>query len=169
MNWVEQIPKDLSDDCRVWVYQANRILTAGEIEKLQKEGERFVISWTAHGQGLEARVFVMLESFLVIALNQSSPSASGCSIDKSVRWVREMEATLGLSLTDRLKIACLLDGNVILCDLNELSLRILDGTVQADTPVFSAAVTRLGHLRGDWLQPLNRSWAWRHLGLGVGK
>ena len=44
--------KDLSDESRVWIYQASRIFSKEEKTDLIKELEIFLNQWTAHGADL---------------------------------------------------------------------------------------------------------------------
>ena len=92
----------LSNDARIWVYAADRALTDAEVGRIEHELQAFTTDWTSHGAALHAAASVFDHRFVVIALDTHESSASGCSIDKSLRAVQQLEQGLQLSLTNRL-------------------------------------------------------------------
>src|SRR4028119_2510680 len=91
----------LPPQARVWIYQADRALTDAEVEALNPVLTRFVTEWTSHGQKLQASAQVFHNRFLVIGNNEDVNSPSGCSIDASVRFVKQLEEQLNVSLFNR--------------------------------------------------------------------
>jgi len=92
----------LPNDARIWVYAADRALTDAEVDRTENELQAFTTDWTSHGTALRAAVSVFDRRFVVIALDTLESSASGCSIDKSLRAVQQLEQGLHVSLTNRL-------------------------------------------------------------------
>ncbi|MEY4865518.1 MAG: hypothetical protein RLZZ114_947 [Bacteroidota bacterium] len=92
----------LSNDARIWVYAADRALTDAEVGRIEHELQAFTTDWTSHGAALHAAASVFDHRFVVIDLDTHESSASGCSIDKSLRAVQQLEQGLQLSLTNRL-------------------------------------------------------------------
>ena len=43
----------LPDTSRVWIYQANRSFTEGELQEISTDLDEFLSQWTAHGEGLK--------------------------------------------------------------------------------------------------------------------
>ena len=74
---------------RIWIYQANKLLTIEEETKVQKKLEEFTAEWNAHGHPLAASVEIRYHLFVILAVDQSVTMPSGCSIDKSVRLFKE--------------------------------------------------------------------------------
>ena len=72
---------ELPAESRVWIYQSNRVFTAEELDFIKANANDFLNNWTAHGSNLQAAIDIPYDRFLVIALNESLQSASGCSID----------------------------------------------------------------------------------------
>ena len=77
----------LPDTSRVWVYQASRSFNSDELTELQEAFNNFITDWTAHGQDLKAGYEMRYNRFIILALDQSVTSASGCSIDTSVHFI----------------------------------------------------------------------------------
>ncbi|HKK20147.1 MAG TPA: ABC transporter ATPase, partial [candidate division Zixibacteria bacterium] len=92
--------RDLKDSARVWVYQAARPISDAECDEIRDRGKDFVASWAAHGQMLDAAVEVFHGRFVILFADEQQAKASGCSIDRSVGFIRELEGDLGISLLD---------------------------------------------------------------------
>jgi hypothetical protein len=95
--------QEFSDEARIWVYQANRALTDNEQRYLKNQLSIFVDQWSAHGAKLTAKSAVLDEYRLAICA-EGNVEASGCSIDSSVRFMKEMGAELGVDFFNRLLI-----------------------------------------------------------------
>ena len=99
------VPFDkLPEESRVWIYQSNRVFTVGELDFIKANANDFLNNWTAHGANLQAAIDIPYDRFLVIALNESLQSASGCSIDSSVRFIQNLEKKLGVILLDKMNV-----------------------------------------------------------------
>src|SRR5665811_853372 len=81
----------LPETSRIWIYQADRSFTSDELEEIQSEMDAFLKDWTAHGSNLKAGYEIRYKRFIVIALDQSQAAASGCSIDASVHFIKNLE------------------------------------------------------------------------------
>ncbi len=95
--------ENFSNEARVWLYQANRELTELERTYLAKQLSIFVDQWSAHGKKLTADSAVLDEYRLAICA-EGNVEASGCSIDASVRFMKEIGAEIGADFFDRMKI-----------------------------------------------------------------
>ena len=93
------------DTARLWVYQADRRLTKEETEFVNENAAKFCLSWSAHGQALQATFQLEYDQFLVLMVDERQAEASGCSIDASVSFIRALENKLGLTLLDRGNVA----------------------------------------------------------------
>lgn len=86
----------LPGDSRAWLYTADRTLTAEEQAALHDAIESFLSEWLAHGKSLQASWRLEGGRCLVIALDERSPHATGCSIDAKVHWLRGFGRQLGV-------------------------------------------------------------------------
>src|SRR6056300_477584 len=99
------IPFDqLPENSRVWIYPSDRAFDEVEAKSIQKKTEDFITQWTAHGTDLQAGVDIPYDRFIVLGLNESVQSASGCSIDASVHFIQSLEQEFGLSLLDKMNV-----------------------------------------------------------------
>jgi hypothetical protein len=150
--------KDLSPDSRIWVYQSNREFTADEVQKINQLATEFVNSWSAHGAALMAAAEVLHNRFLVIGVDEKQASASGCSIDKSVAFVKKIEADFKTDLLDRMLVAYYKGNNIRTCKLPEIHTMLEKVEITGDTVIFNNLVSTKQDWDENWQVPLKDSW-----------
>ena len=149
---------ELSAQSKVWIYQANREFSEGEISELQPILHGFVESWTAHNQQLYAAAQVLYNRFIVLAVDETHAGASGCSIDKSVRLMKDIEAKFKVDLFDRFITAYKAGDQIVTANRTELEDLLKRGAVNSETIVFNNLVSSLADLQNKWQIPLKDSW-----------
>ncbi len=95
---------DLNPSSKLWLYQSSRALNATEIQWLNEQLKSFAEDWASHGADLMAAAEVLNPYFIAFAVDLSQANASGCSIDKSVRLVKDLGKELNIDFFNRLKI-----------------------------------------------------------------
>lgn len=159
------VPFDqLPASARVWIYQASRPLTDAEEARIQPLLSRFAEEWTSHGRTLQASVALLHRQFLAIGLDEAVADASGCSIDASVRFVRELETLLGVSLLEKSQLAFLVDEQVHLLDRLQLKAAIEAGRLTSTTPYFDATLSLKDALETGFPAPAGTTWLARYFG-----
>ncbi len=143
---------------RVWVYQSNRPFSASEEQKLNERSKKFTENWTAHDDQLKAAAVIMYHRFIVFAVDENIASVSGCSIDKSVNYIKQVEKDLNVFLLNRQLIAYKNDEVVVSSPLNVFIELYKQGKVNSDTIVFNNMVDTLATFQSEWEIPLNKSW-----------
>lgn len=154
---------DLPAHARVWVYKSARPLGQAEQKFVREQGAAFCASWAAHGASLDAAVDVLRDRFVVIGIDEEQARATGCSIDKSVGFIKDLEYQLNLMLTDRMVLVFEQDGEPRSCRLEEVPELLTDGTLTGDTIVFDDLVTTKADLDLRFRVPLRESWLSRYL------
>ena len=157
------IPFDqLPDTARVWVYQADRPLTDAEVSALQGDLQPAVENWAAHGTPLLGSATVLHNRFLVVSNDESHHQPSGCSIDASVRWVRELGLALKVDFFDR-SVAYLTDNNELKTVApTQIKIAVLSGMITPDTPIFNSQVATKADLAARWQVRAGDSWLKRY-------
>ncbi len=148
---------------KVWVYQSNRALTGTETVAIIKSGTDFVAEWSAHGASLKASFDIIYYRFIVIAVDEEQALASGCSIDKSVKFMKELEQQYKLSLFDRMQVAYRNGNEIVTCKLTEFEKLAEQGLVNETTVVFNNMITTKSSFDVEWEVPLKQSWQSRVL------
>lgn len=93
--------QDFPKNSKLWLYQANRILDNSELQLLSAKLENFAQNWAAHGKPLKAKTAVLFDSLLVFMVDGNAENASGCSIDSSVRFVKNLGEEFAIDFMDR--------------------------------------------------------------------
>jgi len=149
----------LPGHARVWIYQASRFFEPGEMGHLTQKINDFTTSWHAHNVPLSAEIKILHRLFVVIAVDEMVAKASGCSIDKSVRLVKELEQELNLSLTGRTTVAYFDEqNNIQLMNFNDLREKVQEGSISENTLMFNNLVSTLSDMKNDWVVRIKDSW-----------
>lgn len=153
----------LPEHSRVWIYQADRFLSATEASWVKEQAIAFVNNWSSHGAKLEASVELFDQLFLVVFVNEDQAAASGCSIDKSVAFVKALEKELGLSFMDRMKTAIATNDGPELVALNDFPRLKSEGKISETTLVFDNLVNTKAEFERGWKKRIADSWHMRFL------
>lgn len=142
-----------SDKSRVWIYQANRLLSKEEQSDLRQVTRSFLSDWAAHGKSLYADISIQHDCFIVIVVDEDKAPATGCSIDKSVELIKSIDTKYDLDLFNRFNCAYKANNEVKVGNLQE-DPSFLAG----DVLVYDNLVDNLKDLRNNWLKPVSDSW-----------
>ncbi|MCB9166274.1 MAG: hypothetical protein H6595_02220 [Flavobacteriales bacterium] len=148
---------------RVWIYKAPRDLGQAEQKLIRERGNDFTSQWAAHGASLDACIDVLHDRFIVVAVDEEQALASGCSIDRSLGFIKQLEMDLNLTLTDRMVLVYEQDGRTASCRLQELPDMVREGVISPGTLVFDDLVGSVGELRDRFRVPLRASWMARFM------
>src|SRR5690242_11850537 len=89
---------------RVWIYQANKPFPVTAEDDLQPVFDAFAQQWTSHKQQLKAEIRLLHRYFIVIMVNEDYHKPSGCGIDASVHFVKDIGKQYGIELMDRMRV-----------------------------------------------------------------
>ncbi len=148
----------LPDSTRVWIYQSNRSFSDTEIEQLRTAINRFTTQWVSHNQQLRAFGNIFHNQFIVLMVDESLAGASGCSIDKSVYFIKKIENDFKINLFDRMNFT-FKDGNEIkMAQRDDFAKLFSEGKITNETIVFDNLVKTKKDFDEAWLKPLSQSW-----------
>lgn len=148
----------LPDHSRIWIYQADAHLSPKEESHIIENGKAFTEHWAAHGNELMADIHVLLGHFIVIVLDEQVEAASGCSIDKSMRFILELQREMDVSFTNRLISAFYIDNHVRLYPYAAVKNALESGEIKPDSLVFDNTIQTVKDLKNNWLKPLKDTW-----------
>ena len=154
--------EDISPKARVWIYHAARTLSSDEVSKVEEAGQEFTNSWEAHGKPLEASIKIFHHQFVVIAVNESYNMTTGCSIDASVGFIRNMAAALQIDMFDKSQVAFLNGDAVYLTPLKNIKSNVAEGIITGETFTFNNLVTDKSTFEQHWLTPAKNTWLARY-------
>ncbi|MFN6088312.1 MAG: hypothetical protein ACK47E_06165 [Cyclobacteriaceae bacterium] len=153
----------LPDHARIWVYQASRKLTDAEAEEVCSSQQAFCKQWEAHGQALHSSFKIEYNQFLIVGVDEGVHSASGCSIDGSVRILKGYHSELGVDFLDSSQVAFLLNSEVKLFPRLELKSLFESGQLNGATRTFNNLVATKADFEKQWEIPVEKSWLVKYL------
>ena len=144
---------------RVWIYQANRFLNNDEVVQINELLTNFVSSWTAHGSALAGKAFVTEKLFIVIEVDEEVAGVTGCSIDKSVNFIKAIGEKFNIDFFDRMRVAYINPiGELTLASREEFQSLVSNGTVDQDTIVYNNLIQNSDELKSKWKISFADSW-----------
>lgn len=148
------VPFDsLPDSSRVWIFGSDERLSEEGATTLMREVGSHLADWKAHGEPLTVASQLIDDRFLVIAVDQSTAGASGCSIDGLFRVLQGVQSKLGVNLIGGGRLFYRDGHGQVRCapqsQLDELRA---SGAITPDTVVFDTTITDLGKFRGSFEQ-----------------
>jgi hypothetical protein len=143
----------------VWVFGADKPLAEEDTKYLLDEVDHYLADWKAHGAPLTVAREWRASRFLVVAVDQSTAGATGCSIDGLFRLLQGAEKKLGASLVGGGRVFYRDDHaaaqSVPRSDVEGL---VASGAITKDTVIFDTALTDLGTWRACFERRANDSW-----------
>lgn len=149
---------DLSSDSKVWVYQSDREFKSHDLEILQEKLSEFCASWTAHDIALKADFDILFNRYVLLVVDETATNASGCSIDKSVKKMKELSEQLHINFFDRMTMVYMEQGQLFDIHLSEVKPAFNGGDIKADTLFFNPLIKTLGGLAEGFLIPYQQHW-----------
>ena len=147
-----------SENSRVWVYQADRKLSDIEAQEIKNDLDSFTTGWTAHNNQLKAAAEIRYNRFLILIVDESQAGASGCSIDKSVNFIKQIGERYNINLLDRFNLAYRVGNEVLSASRHNFEEMIKKGHINTTTIVFNNMIQNLKELQTKWEVPFKDSW-----------
>lgn len=143
---------------RIWIYQSNRKFSEEELVSIENELTSFLGDWEAHGKSLEASFVLKYNRFIVIAVNQEVQSPTGCSIDKSVEFIQNLEKKYEVDLLDKMNVTFKNGEFIAHKSLIDFKKMAKDKAVNGNTIVFNNLVNTIEEFNESWEVPAQDSW-----------
>ncbi|MFT4577155.1 MAG: hypothetical protein ACI9SI_002097 [Polaribacter sp.] len=161
--------KEMPLHSRVWIYQSIREFSETESTQLKSKAKSFISEWTSHGKMMSACIELFHNRFIIVCVDEKTTSASGCGIDKSVKFIQQLESDLGGNtfLLDRMNVAYRKNthlndevgqGEIILCPISELKNVFTPTERIKGITVFNNLVNTKAAFEQNWEVPLEKSW-----------
>lgn len=156
-NWQQLIPEDFSDNSRTWVYQSSRLFTLSEALQIEQMLLDFANQWISHKESVKGYANLLFGQFIIL-MADDSVNVSGCSIDSSVRLIKDIEKKFNVSMFERTTLAFVVKEKVELIPINQFNYAINNGFITTDTPYFNNTILTKKELLKNWMIPLKDSW-----------
>jgi hypothetical protein len=148
----------LENSSRVWIYQADRDITYDELDEMRPEIFEFLDQWTSHNHELLTYGNVFHRRFIALFVDDTIAGPSGCSIDKSVKFIEYLGSKYKVDLFNRNLFAYMQDDEVKFIEKNSLKLCFDNGDINHETLFFDHLVQTKGDFLKRWITPLKNTW-----------
>jgi hypothetical protein len=149
---------------RIWIYTLSKELSHEQLVDFKNRCQTFVSGWTAHDVSLDASFELYQNRLLIFKVNEDKYNASGCSIDKQLRFVKELEQAFSVELLNRLLVAYENNNQVEVVKASQIKNLLAANTISENTLVFDNTITESNQLASKWKQPLHTTWLNKYLG-----
>lgn len=146
------------NNTKVWIYQSSRLLSDAEVKQISKDLATFIKNWNAHGSLLTSSFEIKHHFFIILMVDESVTSASGCSIDSSIRIIKQIEEKYNLDLFNRFNTVWRNEGLLEISNKNEFQELVSSKKIKPETIVYNNTVLNLKDLEKNWEIPFKESW-----------
>ena len=147
----------LADSSRVWIFQSTQKLSEGLKNDVSKRLKEFISNWQAHGNNLQASFKIVYDLFIIVALDEASYQATGCSIDKLTHLIQDIERNFSISLLDRMQISYKQANDIEVTPMMKFRSGI-GKDFDENTTVFNNLIETKGQLKNEWEVAVKNSW-----------
>ena len=151
------------ENSKIWIYLSDRELSDEIIAKLKIRIESFLVSWKAHENPLSSFYKIHKSRFIIIGVNEDQFGASGCSIDKQLKFIQEIEKEFGIQLLNRLLVAYETDEIVQVVHQNKIKELLEQNKINENTLIYNNSISRANELETNWIIKLRNSWLNKYL------
>lgn len=149
----------LPNESKVWIYQASRELSYDEIDIIRPRIYDFADAWTSHGIEVEAYGNIFHKRFLVLVADESNLGVSGCSIDTSVNFTKEMGNLISIDFFDRMQYAIMHeDESISTIHHSKFKEAIQENKINKESLIFDNLVNTKDKFLNEWIKPIQKSW-----------
>ena len=151
--------KDFPDNSKIFVFQANKIISDEGIELINEKMAAFIEDWTVHGKNLKATFQTVSPLFIIVAVDESFAELSGCSKDALTNQIKEIGKALDVDFFDRMMIAYHpSDDEIALISLAEFKEKLQKDEIRQNTLVYNNLIENKVELKQNWQIPVKDSW-----------
>ena len=147
---------------RVWTFIISKTLSKEELNSLNDLGNKFVLGWTAHEQQLTASFEIIGDKIIVVKVNENVTEASGCSIDKLTRFIKETEKLFSIELLNRLLVAYKTNTGIEIVHSSKIKELLAENKISENTIVYNTSVSNQKEFN-NWEQELKNTWLSKYL------
>ncbi|PCJ82667.1 MAG: hypothetical protein COA49_00990 [Bacteroidetes bacterium] len=156
----------MSESSRVFFFTADSSLSDSSSTQLLSRLTTFLDSWSAHGSALTADALLISNRVLLISVDESSSSASGCSLDSLNNFIKKDGESIGVDWFNRSWVLhrpsnsdlSNFDGEWVTEKLHDFWAKRKANLITNDTQVLDTTVSTLQDARTRLVTPFSESW-----------
>jgi hypothetical protein len=152
------LPANFHPLSKLWIYQANRTFTMGELFQIEEQLENFIDSWKSHGAAVKGFGTVLYGQFIILMADESFTTVGGCSTDSSVHLIKAIEKLTGVQMFNRELLAFWVKDKVQTIPMAQVAYALENNILTKDTLYFNNLVANKEEMENKWMQPISESW-----------
>lgn len=147
-----------SASSKIWLFTCDKILNDSIQSSIQMDIDAFCAQWDSHGALLKASGFILFSRVLLLVVDESVHSTSGCSVDKSVAFIKRLEIKYEISLFDRLLHSAFVGNQWQTASIHSWSEKLKSNEIDLDTVFVDTLVTNLHDAQYHLTKKLGNFW-----------
>lgn len=151
--------ESLHPDSRIWLYQSDRDLNESEVHTFNVLSETFLENWESHGQPVKGGIKLLHNRFILVYIDEKDERSCGRSVDASIRFIKELENELKVSLLDRMRVSYMDGEKISTCKTSDFSRLAQQGKVNANTKIYDVTLHKKEELINQFEKKTSDSWA----------
>ncbi|MCF8283936.1 MAG: hypothetical protein K9I48_03060 [Sphingobacteriales bacterium] len=150
---------DYHPTSKLWFYTISPAINEHQISAFENELHSFCTQWTAHNKELRSFFRVIENKILILGVDEHLNPASGCSIDKSVHFLEDLEKQFNIELFNRMLFTYIDEHNKLIT-LNRTAFEnaIEEGIIQQNTLVINNLALTVNDWNNNGLLAFADSW-----------
>lgn len=137
---------------RVWVYLSDRKMNLQEINEITVKIRDFCNTWMTHDKAVVSS-FKIDAWFILIFVDETAYSISGCSIDKSIVLIKSISQQYDIDFFNRSNILFVKNNRTIL-----LSLLKFKNIISSDIIIYNTLIKNKLDFEINWKIPIENTW-----------
>jgi len=148
---------ELSDNNKIWVYTSDRSFTETEERIVEEKLTTLCENWDVHGSPLKASFVIVKSQIIVLLSDEIENQASGCSIDASVRAMKELGDKLEIDFFDRWNVACEKENTIQVMHINDFKSKLKSGDMTGNDYIFKNILSSKSEFESTFREKISES------------
>jgi hypothetical protein len=144
--------EEMPANSKVWLYPSVDFFDKELKSNIENDLKAFVTEWLSHQREVKGSSKILAKGIICLAADQTDFEVSGCSIDSSYRFIKDLELKYNLSLFERdLVFFETMNGAVGLIRIKEIETAFKEEDLCEDTPVFNLQAATVNQVKNAWI------------------
>ena len=157
--------KSFNPNSKVWIFQSIDYLNESHVSFIYKKISEFIKSWNSHGKNLKGDVIILKSHFIFVIIDGDLNEASGCSIDKLFKKIKDVGENLEKDFLNRnfigFKYNLKEKSKINFLLIQDFKKKVINNFFSEDIVIFDNSISKLNQLQ-NWCLNLDR-WKERYI------
>ncbi len=153
---------------KIWIYTINPSISTENLESFQNDLAIFCTQWTAHNKELRSFYKLIDKKILILGVDEHLNPASGCSIDKSVHFLEDLEKKYNIEIFNRMLFTYVNEtGELITLKKNDFEKNVETGVITTETKVVNNLCLSLLDWNAKGIEAIKNTWMMNFFGITI--